>query len=286
MEQNNIRSRSVCQRDECSKTHLPLINSKNIISPKNNFTKTFFLPEKDKGDFYFRNTKVGSCRKIIVKNSLPLAMTFKIRNQKGEPLTKYNHLFKQIPKTTSSYFYDYCTPKTENHAGMMKKPLVPYNPDHTRNLLMDDFTNFCDEENKNNKYIAKLIRQYQNFIKTQIENFLNTNSTFPIEEIKKCKNLYLNNQCSIIQDYPIWLVESDGVIFSFTPQILGGCPNLQNFAQFMYSLCKALGEHIYICPFNKDCILSCKCSNCSSDARKLPKNTQCAYRAALTYLGF
>ena len=140
MEQNNIRSRSVCQRDECSKTHLPLINSKNIISPKNNFTKTFFLPEKDKGDFYFRNTKVGSCRKIIVKNSLPLAMTFKIKNSRGEPLTHFNHTLKRIPKNTSSYFFDYCTPKTESHIGMKKKPLVPYNPHHDRNKLMD----FCE----------------------------------------------------------------------------------------------------------------------------------------------
>ena len=135
---NINRSKSVCPREEISKTQSPLLLP-NITSPKNRFLKTCFALEKNKGDNYFLNTKVGSCRKIVVKNNLPLAMTFKIRNQKGEPLTKYNHLFKQIPKTTSSYFYDYCTPKTENHAGMMKKPLVPYNPDHTRNLLLDDF---------------------------------------------------------------------------------------------------------------------------------------------------
>ena len=134
MEQNNIRSKSICPREECSKTHFPPIH---INSPKNTFLKTFFLQEKDKGDFYFRNTKVGSCRKIIVKNGLPLAMTYKIKNSRGEPLTHFNHTLKRIPKNTSSYFFDYCTPKTENHIGMKKKPLVPYDPYHNRNRLMD-----------------------------------------------------------------------------------------------------------------------------------------------------
>ena len=137
MEQYNFRSQSVCrreQREENSKTHFPPIN---IHSPKNIFAKTFFLQEKDKGDFYFRNTKVGSCRKIIVKNGLPLAMTYKIKNQRGEPLTHFNHTLKKIPKNTSSYFFDYCSPKTENHIGMRKKPLVPYDPLHNRNRLMD-----------------------------------------------------------------------------------------------------------------------------------------------------
>ena len=137
IDQPNYRSRSVFPRLENSKTQYPSLNTRNNV--KNNFFKAFFLPEKDKGDEYFINTKVGSCKKILVKNGLPLAITFQIRNKRGEPLAHYNHTLKKIPKVNSSYFFDYCTPKTENHIGMIKKPLVPYNPNHTRNKLMDDF---------------------------------------------------------------------------------------------------------------------------------------------------
>ena len=137
IQQPNYRSKSVCPREENYKTQFPPIHGMNTV--KYSFMKTFFLQEKDKGDDYFRNTKVGSCRKILVKNGLPLAMTFKIKNQRGEPLSHFNHTLKRIPKSTSSYFFDYCTPKTENHIGMQKKPLVPYDPFHTRNKLMDDF---------------------------------------------------------------------------------------------------------------------------------------------------
>ena len=137
IEQPNNRSKSVCSRQENRKTLFPSIHGMNTV--RNGFIKTFFIQEKNKGDEYFRNTKVGSCRKILVKNGFPLAMTYKIKNQRGEPLTHYNYTLKRIPKETSSYFFDYCTPKTENHIGMEKKPLVPFDPNHTRNKLMDDF---------------------------------------------------------------------------------------------------------------------------------------------------
>ena len=39
---------------------------------KNSFGKTFFLQEKDKGDSYFMNTRVGSCRKVLIKNGIKL----------------------------------------------------------------------------------------------------------------------------------------------------------------------------------------------------------------------
>ena len=152
MNQINNRSRSICSREENSKQYLPPLygnkeeNSKQYLPPlcgnntvKNSFGKTFFHQEKDKGDSYFMNTRVGSCRKVLVKNGITLAMAYKIRNSKGEPLENYNHTLKKIPKNTSTYFFDYCTPKTENHVGMCKKPLVPYEPDHSRNQLMEDY---------------------------------------------------------------------------------------------------------------------------------------------------
>ena len=135
--QPNYRSRSICPRIENIKNYYAPMPG--LYTSKSNYIKPIFLQEKEKGDYFFRNTKVGSCRKILVKNGSSLALTFKIRNLRGEPLANYKHTLKQLPKLTTSYFLDFCTPKTENHIGMKKKPLVPYNPDHTRNKLMDDF---------------------------------------------------------------------------------------------------------------------------------------------------
>ena len=107
-------------------------------TPKTGFQKTFFNQEKDKGDEYFRSTRVGSCRKIVVKNGLPFALTFKIKNPRGEPLNHFNYTLKQLPKNPTTYFVDYCTKKEEYHLGMKKKPLIPYNPNHTRSQLPRD----------------------------------------------------------------------------------------------------------------------------------------------------
>jgi hypothetical protein len=107
-------------------------------TPKAGFQRTFFIQEKETGDKYFRSTRVGSCRKIVVKNGLPFALTFKVKNPRGEPMTHFNYTLKQYPKNPSSYFIDYCTRKQECHLGMDKKPLIPYNPNHTRSQLPND----------------------------------------------------------------------------------------------------------------------------------------------------
>ena len=115
-------------------------NSYFSSKPNNPFTKTFFIQEKETGDKYFRSTRVGSCRKIVVKNGLPFALTFKVKNPRGEPMTHFNYTLKQPPKNPSSYYLDYCTKKQINHLGMHKKPLVPYNPNHTRSQLPNDLS--------------------------------------------------------------------------------------------------------------------------------------------------
>ena len=110
-------------------------------NPRNNaLSKTFFIQEKETGDKYFHSTRVGSCRKIVVKNGLPFALTFKVKNPRGEPMTHFNYTLKQPPKNPSSYYLDYCTKKQINHLGMHKKPLVPYNPNHTRSQLPNDLS--------------------------------------------------------------------------------------------------------------------------------------------------
>ena len=137
LDPHNLRSKSVGTSEGHTRNKYKTFNGINPL--KNSFHNTLFLQEKEKGDKFFRNTKVGSCRKILINNGIPLAMSFKIRNTRGEPLMNYEHTYKKLPQITSTYFHHFCTPKTVNHAGMVKKPLVPYDPNHTRNQLIEEF---------------------------------------------------------------------------------------------------------------------------------------------------
>ena len=113
-------------------------NNNNFNSTHTNFHRTFFIQEKDKGDPYFRSTRVGSCRRVVVRNGIPFALTFKVKNPRGEPMTHYRYTLKQKPKNPSTYQVDYCLSKNDCHLGMNKKPLVPYCPNHKRSKLPDD----------------------------------------------------------------------------------------------------------------------------------------------------
>ena len=110
----------------------------NFNSTNTNFQRTFFIQEKEKGDPYFRSTRVGSCRRVVVRNGIPFALTFKVRNPRGEPMTHYRYTLKQKPKNPSTYQVDYCFSKTDCHLGMNNKPLVPYTPSHKRSQLPED----------------------------------------------------------------------------------------------------------------------------------------------------
>ena len=113
-------------------------NNNNFNSPQTNFHKTFFVQEKEKGEPYFRSTRVGSCRRVVVKNGIPFALTFKVKNPRGEPMTHYRYTLKQKPKNPTTYQVDYCMEKNDCHLGMNKKPLVPYSATHKRSKLPDD----------------------------------------------------------------------------------------------------------------------------------------------------
>ena len=113
-------------------------NRKFLPNTQQGFNKTFFIQEKETGDKFFRGTRVGSCRKVVVKNGIPFALTYKVKNPRGEPMCHFNYTLKQIPKRPSSYYIDYCTKKQDYHLGMKNKPLVPYNPDHTRSRLPEN----------------------------------------------------------------------------------------------------------------------------------------------------
>ena len=98
-------------------TKVNINNNKYFPWKQNNTTmnRTFFTQEKEKGDKYFRSTRVGSCRKIVVRNGIPLALPFRVKNPRGEPLTHFNYTLKQFPKNVTNYFTDYCIKRRENH---------------------------------------------------------------------------------------------------------------------------------------------------------------------------
>ena len=108
-------------------------------NPNNtNFRSTFFIQEKEKGDPYFRTTRVGSCRRVVVRNGIPFALTFRVKNPRGEPMTHYRYTLKQKPKNPTTYQVDYCMSKKDCHLGMNNKPLVPYSANHKRSQLPED----------------------------------------------------------------------------------------------------------------------------------------------------
>ena len=113
-------------------------NNNNFNSTNTNFRRTFFIQEKEKGEPYFKSTRVGSCRRVVVRNGIPFALTFKVKNPRGEPMTHYRYTLKQKPKNPTTYQVDYCYSKKDCHLGMKKKPLIPYNPNHTRSQLPKD----------------------------------------------------------------------------------------------------------------------------------------------------
>ena len=110
----------------------------NFYQTNPNFRKTFFIQEKEKGEPYFRTTRVGSCRRVVVKNGFPFALTYKIKNPRGEPMNHYKYTLKKTPKNPTTYQVDYCKMKKECHLGMDNKPLIPYDASHKRSQLPED----------------------------------------------------------------------------------------------------------------------------------------------------
>jgi hypothetical protein len=99
---------------------------------------TYFNVDKKHTHPYFNKTRVGSARKIVVRNGVPLAITFDIRNRKGNRLNNYKYTLKKLPENHTIYQRDYCSKKYDMHCGMDNKPLVPYDPNSYRNLLPID----------------------------------------------------------------------------------------------------------------------------------------------------
>lgn len=108
----------------------------------------YFIPDHDHTAPYFKNVRVNSCSKILVKNGQSMAIPYRIVNSKGKRLNHFLY-YSKIGKNNfkSSYQLDYCL-KRSMHVGMGRKPLVPYDPLSYRNRLpIDDFV--INQQRKN-----------------------------------------------------------------------------------------------------------------------------------------
>jgi hypothetical protein len=115
-------------------------NSQNrpTINDKENITGSFFIQDKRKTDPYYRKARVGSAKKIIVRNGVPMAICYDIRNPRGEKLNHYKYTITKNKANKTIYQQDYCSPYINMHVGMTKKPLVPYNVNSFRSRLPED----------------------------------------------------------------------------------------------------------------------------------------------------
>jgi len=94
----------------------------------------FFNTSKEKTHEFFKETRVGSCSHVIVKNGVSLAVPYKITNQKNKPLNNYKNVPQKSSEIKSVYKNDFDM-HTNMHAGMSSKPLMRYDPNSYRNRL-------------------------------------------------------------------------------------------------------------------------------------------------------
>ena len=124
-----------------------IINNPNLENPNNELNsqqqtqeqeqkpkKTFFKTHQEWGSPFFKNTRVGSCSHVLVKNGRSLAIPFRIVNRRGRGLNHFKTVPEKLSVNESTYEHDY-HPFPNMHCGMGKKPLMPYSPDSMRNLL-------------------------------------------------------------------------------------------------------------------------------------------------------
>ena len=93
-----------------------------------------FKSLKEKTHPYFKSSMIESCSHILVKNGQTLAVPFDVRNSKGKKLSAYKTIPVKSSELMSIYRKDYSV-KPIIHAGMLNKPLEPYNPSSYRNRL-------------------------------------------------------------------------------------------------------------------------------------------------------
>lgn len=103
-------------------------NSKELKSSK------FFNPDKAKTNEFFKESKIGSCSHVLIKNGTCVAIPYQISNEKGRELLNFKIQPSLSSEVESVYRKDYSV-KPDMHVGMTKKPLIAYHPTSYRNRL-------------------------------------------------------------------------------------------------------------------------------------------------------
>ena len=87
----------------------------------------------DKSAPFFRDTKVLTCSKVVVKNGEAVAVAFPQKKTGYKSPGSYGNMGKSSERSSVSHAAHKETPIM--HAGMAKKPLVKYDPSSYRNRL-------------------------------------------------------------------------------------------------------------------------------------------------------
>ena len=93
-----------------------------------------FNTSKEKTNDFFKDSRVGSCSRVFVKNGVALAVPFTIKNKSDKPLNNYKNHPQRSSELKSIYRCDYDV-HYDMHAGMNYKPLLKYDPNSSRNRL-------------------------------------------------------------------------------------------------------------------------------------------------------
>ena len=101
-------------------------NRPQIEDNINGTQTSYFTRDKKNTDPYYRKARVGSAKKVIVRNGVPMAICYDIRNHRGQKLNHYKYTITKQKENKSIYQKDYCSPYINMHVGMDKIPLVPY----------------------------------------------------------------------------------------------------------------------------------------------------------------
>lgn len=94
----------------------------------------YFNTAKEKTNQFFKDTKVGSCSHVLIKNGVSLAVPYQIKNQKGKPLNNYKNIPLKSTEKKTIYKSDFDM-HNYMHAGMQAKPLSNYDPNSYRSRL-------------------------------------------------------------------------------------------------------------------------------------------------------
>ena len=176
LERNNIHSsqEEFKMNHKHKKLSSPSMERKRLLEKESRL----FHSLKSKTHPFFKDSMIESCSHVIVKNGQTLAVPFDIRNSKGRKLSHYKTIPLKSSELTSVYRKDFSS-KPIVHAGMLNKPLEPYNPSSYRNRLSNlDYV--CSQKNKSSFEIGDIAHGAKKQFTSTYKNSYTTPICLPI----------------------------------------------------------------------------------------------------------